>query len=106
MDHLGEADLPVEEVDRDVADSTKGVEGDHLEAERLDHKRAVGKRDGSKEEGLWLREEVGMRRLGDYTSAFNRPSRVMQTANMIFAVIFANERYTQRAVFCSRPIET
>lgn len=51
MDHLGEADLPAE-VDRDVADSTKGVEGDHLEAERLDHKRAVGKRDGSKEEGL------------------------------------------------------
>lgn len=43
MDHLGEAAPPVEGVDRDVADSTKGVEEDHLEAERRDHKRDVGK---------------------------------------------------------------
>lgn len=98
MDHLGEADPPVEEVDWHVADSIKGVEEDHLGADRLDHKRAIGKGDGSKEEGVWLREDIGVRRLEYYTSAFNRPSRVMQTANMIFAVFFANGGYTQRAV--------
>ncbi|KIR36867.1 hypothetical protein I310_00945 [Cryptococcus deuterogattii CA1014] len=43
VDHLGEEGPPVEGVDRDVADSTKEVEEDHLEAERRDHKRDAGK---------------------------------------------------------------
>lgn len=50
-----------------------------------------GRGDESKKEGIMIERKNWSEKIGVLHIAFTRPSRVMQTANMISAILFANE---------------